>query len=163
MSEEQLNRLIRRDRRERFIDYSIGATIMLIIMAVATLAVPLFPVALNPPPVEVLGVKINTDMPVCPGDSVEFVSRIEVHEPSIIGIYTAIRDDTENNILFATQRALPPVPRPSKATIHETVTFTVPDLPPGPYTRIAAFASLNSDTKPSYLLVPFEVDSHCGH
>lgn len=133
---------------------------MLIIMAVATLVVPLFPVALNPPPVEVTGVTVHTDMPVCPGDTVEFTSRVIVHEPSVIGVYTAIMDDNDD-ILNHTLRELPPVPRPSGATLHERIFFTVPDIPEGEYTRIAAFVGINSDTKPEYTLVPFTVGHHC--
>lgn len=153
--------ILKRNRRERLVDYGIGAIGITIVFTFVMFIASLIPVALRQPPVEISNVRVLTTEPVCPGDSVSFISSVRVNEPAIIGIWTAIMRADDKNILNHTRMTLSPVPRPEPIFLDEEISFEIPQLEPDDYIRIAAFAAINSDTRPEYVLIPFTVAEDC--
>ncbi len=161
MNDDQLNFFLRRDRRERFLDYTIGAVIMLIITGTVALVMPLFPVALNPAPVKISSVNVVTEMPVCPGDTISYTADIVIREPAVVAINVAFYKD--GFFIPGSVFSLPPLPRPESFEGNTKVSFVVPDgLAPGDeYRRVSSFVSSNSDTKPAFLNIPFTIAEDC--
>ncbi len=159
MENDFYDEIYRRNRRERLVDYAIGGLGVIILFAVAMVIIPTIPVAIAESPVTIESVDVITNKPVCPGDFVIFENTISVNEPSIIGTWTAIMKD--GDILNHTRETLEPVPRPAPVYIKERSHFKVPSLPPGKYTRIVAYAAINFDSKPAYILVNFTVSDDC--
>lgn len=161
MSDDQLNNFLRRDRKERFVDYATGAVIMLIVTGLMALIVPLFPVALNPAPITVGSVTVTTIMPVCAGDQVQFTAKVFNDVPVVIGVSSVIYNTETRMFVPGSAIERPALPRPyasSELEVDTKVGFTVPDhLGPGEYSRVTAFVTNHMDTKPAFMHVPFTV------
>ena len=158
---DELEYILSRSKRARITDYAIGATMLAILLAVAMIIIPVVPSALRNSPIQISEIIVHTPMPVCPGDTIEFTSRANITEPSIIGYWTGILNVEENKIVDSSRTEGVPVVRNTTGEIEEYIIFEVPELESGDYVRIAAFSALNSDTRPTFALVNFTVSENC--
>ena len=162
---EELDEALSRNRRARLTDYAIGAAGFAILIAIGALIVVQFPVALAPPPVDIGPVKIKTEMPVCPGDHVEFLASVVNEKPEVIDVSSVVYDDETKMFMPGTAIDRPALPRPysrEEVVVFDTpIGFDVPDVPPGNYTRVSSFVSHNADTVPVFMFVPFQVGEDC--
>jgi hypothetical protein len=118
-------------------------------------------VVVNPTPATISQIDHIPAGSFCVGSSLDVNLHIKTVRPVTLYVNTAVGDDKGiiNMALFDNDNATLHYPTP--AEFNQRVTWKVPDLPFGHYTRIVSVRSLIDFTHPAYFTLPFVVSGDC--
>lgn len=118
----------------------------------------------NDPPVHVESMDKPFAEPLCPGDQYVLNNRVTVDKPMVLFMYLSTMDEHAFQNINDTQTSFPGRPQPNTASFHQLLPWTVPDLPPGKYTRALAVRGTDGRENPIMLLMPYEIgtEEYCN-
>lgn len=99
--------------------------------------------------------------PLCPGQTLDVHNYIEVDDATALYSYFSVMDVGENFNIDGTQVSNLPRPHPHASTFSQTLEWTVPELRPGPYSRITWFRSTDGRERSIFVSTPFTIGANC--
>lgn len=116
----------------------------------------------NNPPVVVTQLDKPLTHTICPGEVLSVHNQLEVDGPVLLYSYFSVMDENANYNINDTQVSNgPPRPHPHASSFTQTLLWTVPDLPPGRYTRVLAFRGTDGRENSIFSLYNFEIGPDC--
>jgi hypothetical protein len=116
----------------------------------------------NDPPVHVESMDKPFAEPICPGDIFLLNNRVTVDRPVVLFFYLSVMDENAQQNINNTQVSFPGRTHPHPSAFHQLLPWTVPDLPPGKYTRVLAIRGTDGRENPIFLLAKFEIGAECN-
>jgi hypothetical protein len=136
----------------------LGILISGVLIAIAIFITVRIPVAIGESPIQYTDLNVQSPSIVCAGDTITFSLKLHFREPSVVKTYLSIRDADDGRNVPGTQSETGVRPQPQAIEFTDTISFVVPIiLPPGNYQHVRSTVSMNVDTKPAFLIVPFTV------
>lgn len=116
------------------------------------------PVALAAPPITYSNVILPSPPVYCAGDTGAFRADVTVHEGGLIQTYTTVTTPAGGNIPDTQGRIGARIYPEAVHFTNGAITFPVPAfLPPGDYVHVRATVSVNKDSRPAFIEIPFKV------
>lgn len=123
----------------------------IVVIAMLLLLSTIYRIYYNTPPIKVERIDPQDLGALCPGDSYPISNRITIQRPLVVLLYTSTLDATATHNLNDTQASFTARPNPKAATFEQRLPWTVPDLPPGNYTRVLALRGTNGAEDPIFV------------
>lgn len=98
---------------------------------------------------------------LCPGDAMNIHNEVEIHDDIIVFYYVSTMDAAANSNVLGTQRAFVDQLHPHPARFMQTLPWTVPDLPPGNYTRVFGVRNVGSTQDVVFIVAEYEIKAGC--
>ena len=141
------------------------AMVAMIGVSVAVFISEAIPDRPQPPAVEFLTTDFET-VEACPGERIPFDTVIRISHPVVLFVATShlrghgADGDTAKLARLGDIAAL--IIPTARTITDEDSAFTVPDLPPGDYTRVLAAGTLSEDSDPAIRLFPYTIPNDCN-
>ncbi len=101
----------------------------------------------------------------CPGDVVAYSLEMQVNEPAILFVASAVLRDGPMGDTVSGSRSgemfVTVIPTP-REIVDEDARWTIPNLPPGSYVRVVAAGTLSEPSEPAIRLQPFTIIEGCS-
>jgi hypothetical protein len=136
--------------------------IALLVVSLLTAVGLVWRVCCDAPPVQVTS--LDEGVPrgdFCPGDSFPIRSHLKIKGTTHIFVYASVMDEGTNYNINGTQTSYGARPHPHVSEFTQTLPWTVPDLRPGTYARVATFRGHDPTQMAVHLITKFKVGLHC--
>lgn len=144
--------------RQRLQDIVLGALITAVFIAVGMFIVVQIPVAPYSSPVTISSVNYQKEEYVCPGDILNFDVTFDILRPDVI---TGFGSWHGEDGIIGSGFEIGIFPHAQERSVTEHISRGIPDFPPGEYRYVASIISVNLDTRPSFIEIPFTIGESC--
>jgi len=115
----------------------------------------------NNPPLAVTSLDPDPLGIFCAGEQVPINNEIAIDRAIVMFYYVSTLDRQTHANLIGTQRAFTDILHPAPAKFVQQLPWTVPDLPPGEYTRVFAVRNVEGTQRTAFIVRDFEITEGC--
>jgi len=133
----------------------------LLTVGLIVLATIVFDTFFNNPPLTITSLDPDPLGVFCAGEQVPINNEIAITRSIVMFYYVSTLDQQTHANLIGTQRAWTDILHPIPAKFVQQLLWTVPDLPPGKYTRVFAARNVEGIQKTAFIVRDFEIIEGC--
>lgn len=115
----------------------------------------------NDPPIAIASRDNAPAGALCPGVAYPAHSQVTITRPTMLFSYFSVMDARGNHNVSGTQIANGARLHPHAVTFEQTLSWEVPQLPPGDYLRVLAFRGTDGRENTLFLTMPFTIGKDC--
>lgn len=140
----------------------VGFGIAVMVVALFLAVVAIYRACCDAPPIAMTPIGDSlVDRPVCPGEEHDVASIVTVTKPTLLYLYISVMDEKSDYNIPETQLSFVPRPHPHAASFTQHLSWIVPELDTGSYTRVVTVRGHDTDESPVFYIVPFRIRPDC--
>lgn len=116
----------------------------------------------NSPPIMVRSLNPSHLGALCPGQLHTINNQVTIRDDVIVHYFVSVLDKGSNVNFPGTQRAFTDFLHPHPAAFSQSLSWTVPELPPGDYTRVFAVRKVSGNEDTVFVIANFTVPDNCS-